>query len=250
MRYTKDDLKNDLFLAGFRPSDTVLIHSSMKSIGEVENGADGVLDALTEFFGKEGLLVFPTLSYSIFNEPDAVYSPEDTASVVGLLPEMFRKRPGVIRSRHPTHSVAAFGPDAAAFCAGHEKFSTPCAKTSPWGRLYYRQAKILFIGTGFIGCCTYFHGVEEWLPVPEMFSSEPYGIKCRDEKGNIFILPTYRHVGHHNQYYKKTTDLLLEKGALSKVRFGAAECFLMDARKAADIVLEILDADPGYFTRP
>lgn len=248
--YTKEHLKNDLLRAGFRPTDTVLIHSSMKSIGEVENGADGVLDVLMDFFGKEGLLVFPTLSYSIFNEPDAVYSPEDTASVVGLLPEMFRKRSGVIRSRHPTHSVAAFGPDAREFCAGHEKFNTPCARTSPWGRFYCRNAKIFFIGTGSIACCTYFHGVEEWLPVPGMFSSEPYKIKCKDAEGKIVIVPSYRHVGHHNQYYGKTAGLLMKKGALSKVRFGAAECFLMNARKAADIILEILGKDPGFFTRP
>ena len=250
MIYTKEHLKNDLLQAGFRPSDTVLIHSSMKSIGEVEGRADGVLDTLMDFFGKEGLLVFPTLSYPIFDKPDEVYSPEDTPAVVGLLPEMFRKRPGVIRSRHPTHSLAAFGPDAASFCAGHEKFSTPCARTSPWGRLYCRHAKIFFIGTRSISCCTYFHGVEEWISVPDSFSSEPYGIKCRDAEGKVYVLPTYRHIGHHNQYYKKTTELLLAKDALRKVRFGAAECFLMDARKAADIVLEILGADPGYFTRP
>ena len=248
--YTKEDLKNDLLRAGFRPSDTVLIHSSMKSIGLVENGADGVLDALMEFFGKEGLLVFPTLTYPIFNEPDAVYSRTDTPCVVGLLPEMFRKRAGVVRSGHPTHSVAAFGPDAETFCAGHEKFSTPCARTSPWGKLYDRHAKILFIGTSSIGCCTYFHGVEEWLPVPEGLSSEPYMLKCRDAEGKITVVPSYRHVGHHNQYYKKTTGLLMEKGALSKVRFGAAECFLMDAHKAADIVLELLREDSAYFMKP
>lgn len=250
MRCTKDDLKNDLFRAGFRPSDTVLIHSSMKSIGDVENGADGVLDVLMDFFGRQGLLVFPALSYPILNRPEQVFSAEETASEIGLLPEMFRKRPGVIRSRHPTHSVAAFGPDAAAFCAGHENFNTPCARTSPWGRLYDRGAKILFIGTGSIGCCTYFHGVEEWLPVPLGLSSKPSMIKCRDAEGNVVSVPMYRHEGHHNKYYKKTTELLLGKGALSKVRFGAAECFLMDARKSADIVLGLLEKDPEYFTKP
>ena len=29
---------------GIKPSDTVIIHSSMKSIGDVEGGADTVID--------------------------------------------------------------------------------------------------------------------------------------------------------------------------------------------------------------
>ena len=38
---------------------TIIVHSSMKSIGEVEGGADTVLDAFSEYM-KDGLLVFPT----------------------------------------------------------------------------------------------------------------------------------------------------------------------------------------------
>lgn len=249
MIYTKKYLEKELIASGFNHHDTVLVHSSMKSIGKAENGADGVLDVLMDFFSQEGLLVFPALSYHIFNDPEMVYSPETTASVVGLLPEMFRKRAGVVRSKHPTHSVAGFGTEAETFCAGHEKFNTPCARTSPWGRLYDRQAKILFIGTKSIGCCTYFHGVEEWLPVPGMFSSEPYMLKCRFAGKTQEIIPTYRHINHHNQYYWKVTDILFGKEALAKVRFGDAECFLMDARKSGDIVLDILRKDPGYFTK-
>ena len=74
-----------------KPSDTVLVHSSMKSIGKVEGGADTVLDVLMDYFGKTGLLVFPTLTYTIYGEEKKIYSPEKTPSVVGLLPEMFRK---------------------------------------------------------------------------------------------------------------------------------------------------------------
>ena len=39
--------------------EAILIHSSMKAIGETQKGADTVLDALMEFFEK-GLLLLPT----------------------------------------------------------------------------------------------------------------------------------------------------------------------------------------------
>ena len=47
---------------GLKTEQTVLVHSSMRAIGEVENRADGVLDALMEYFAP-GLLVFPTLTF-------------------------------------------------------------------------------------------------------------------------------------------------------------------------------------------
>lgn len=246
--HTYSSLKKDLLQSCLQPSDTVLIHSSMKSIGNVEGGADTVLDVLMDFFGKEGLLVFPTLSYNIYGQEEKIFSPEKTPSVVGLLTEMFRKRPGVIRSLHPTHSVAAYGKDAEGFCAGHEKFSTPCARRSPWGKLYDRKAKILFIGTKSIGCSTFFHGVEEFLPVPGMFEKDPYDLFLEKPDGSLFRIPSFRHHGHHNKYYSLAAPLLRENGALKEGRFGDAACFLLDAKKSADLILELLEKTPMFFT--
>ena len=47
--YTKADLLACLSDIGFDGSETVMIHSSMKSIGQVDGGADTVLDALRKF---------------------------------------------------------------------------------------------------------------------------------------------------------------------------------------------------------
>ena len=58
MTYTKQTLQQDLAAMGLTGTETILIHSSMKSIGAVEGGADTVLDALMEFFA-EGLLLLP-----------------------------------------------------------------------------------------------------------------------------------------------------------------------------------------------
>lgn len=47
--YTKEDLKEYLKAMGLTGKETILVHSSMKSIGEVEGRADTVLDALIEY---------------------------------------------------------------------------------------------------------------------------------------------------------------------------------------------------------
>ena len=56
---TKSSIINDLKSMGLTGSETILIHSSMKAVGNVEGGADTVLDALMEFFA-DGLLLLPT----------------------------------------------------------------------------------------------------------------------------------------------------------------------------------------------
>lgn len=48
--YTKEELKQQLRNVGLMGKETILIHSSMKAIGEVEGGADIVLDAWMEYF--------------------------------------------------------------------------------------------------------------------------------------------------------------------------------------------------------
>ena len=72
MAYTKADLKHDLAAMGLTGNETILIHSSMKSIGPVEGGADTVLDAWMEFFA-EGLLLLPTHTWRFINEENRVF---------------------------------------------------------------------------------------------------------------------------------------------------------------------------------
>ena len=56
--HTKDSLIAQL--SAMLPSDaTVLMHSSCKSLGQMDNGGDTILDALTEYFSR-GLVVLPT----------------------------------------------------------------------------------------------------------------------------------------------------------------------------------------------
>lgn len=52
--YTKNQLKEQLKNMGLAGNETILVHSSMKSIGAVDGGADTVLDALIEYF-EDGL---------------------------------------------------------------------------------------------------------------------------------------------------------------------------------------------------
>ena len=125
--YTKEDLILHLQEMELKPTDAVMMHSSMKSIGDVEGGADKVLDALMEYF-VPGLLMLPTHTWDQMNPDYNVFDPKTESACVGILPNLFMKRPGVLCSLHPTHSIAAYGPNAANYISGEENTLTPCAK--------------------------------------------------------------------------------------------------------------------------
>ena len=104
--YTKEQLLQQLRDMGIKSTDNLLVHSSMKSLGPVQGGADTVLDALMEAV-PEGLLILPTHTWKQMCAEYSFFDPETEPVCVGILPELFRKRPGVVRSLHPTHSMAA-----------------------------------------------------------------------------------------------------------------------------------------------
>jgi len=244
--HTKETLKTQLANMGLHPTDTVLVHSSMRSIGDVEGRADGVLNALMEYFIL-GLLIFPTLTYASIQPESPLFEVDDTPSCVGILSEKFRRRADVLRSWHPTHSVAAYGKDAAEYIAGHEQFHIPCDRQSPWGKLIDRYAKILFIGTG-THCNTLLHGIEYWVQVPNCTYPLPQPLKVKTPDGRIIDVPTNRHQGQHWRFYDKPEALLIEQGAVTVGKFGDATCHVADAVKVYEIIARLLQADPYLFT--
>ena len=162
MNYTRLELQNQLKEMDLYPTDTVLVHSSMKSMGEVEGGADTVLDALMEYFSV-GLLLLPTHTWAQMGEEYREFDPVQEDACVGILPNLFRKRPGVCRSLHPTHSMAAYGAGAAEYIAGEEACNTPCTPGGCYDRLKDINGRILLVGVTHARN-TYIHSVEEVLP--------------------------------------------------------------------------------------
>lgn len=228
---------------------TVLMHSSCKSLGPLENGADTLLDALMDYF-SDGLVVLPTHTWATVGKKQPVFDVLESPVCVGILPELFRKRPGVYRSWHPTHSVAAWGADAEAFTRGDENCLTPCARDSAWGRLYDRDAWALMVGVE-LERMTFFHGVEEWADIPGRVDMEhPNRYVVIPPEGPRIINGYYPHIGDPSRLFPKVEDALLREGAMVKTQLGDATVRLVSCRKSADLLMEILKKDPYIFGMP
>jgi aminoglycoside 3-N-acetyltransferase len=243
--YTKTDLINSIAALGIKPHDTLLVHSSMTSVGEVEKGADTVLDAFIEYM-KPGLLILPTHTWADIDEEYPVFNPLTEPSCVGILSNLFLKRPGVFRSWHPTHSVAALGRDAAAYTEGEECRDTPCPRGGCWGKLYDRKAKILFLGCS-LKCNTLLHGVEEWNHIPGRLTDKPQQLKIITPEGQLIDRPLYRHQGNVFANYDKMAAPLFYTGVAQKGQIGDAVSVLCDAIKMVDLTTAFLARNPDLF---
>lgn len=243
--HTKESLKRDLERLGLWAADTALVHSSMKAIGAVENRADGALDALTEYFAP-GLLALPTLTWTVAAEKPPVFDVRRTKSIVGLLTELFRHRPGVVRSLHPTHSVAALGRDAEWFTGEDHLNNSPCSFTSSWHKLLERDARILMVGCDLTRC-TFLHGVEEWANVPNRL--EPaMAFTVIDEAGTARSVSSSPHRGNPSEQFWKAEEALRGAGALWEGKFGDARTLVLSAKKTYEVVEKLLLDNPDLFS--
>ena len=149
--------KNDIMKAcaelGLKSDDTIIIHSSLKSFGYVEGGAEAVIEGFREYL-SDGTLCFPALRQKNFGSAYKDWDINNTPSDVGFLSETFRKMPGVLRSDQETHSVTATGVNAEFITSGHRGGKKRVclygeytfSYTSPWHRICDIGGKVVFIG--------------------------------------------------------------------------------------------------------
>ncbi|MEG0691692.1 MAG: AAC(3) family N-acetyltransferase [Oscillospiraceae bacterium] len=243
--YTKSELMNDMQKLGLVASDTILVHSSLKSVGEVENGADGVLDAFCEYLSS-GLLVMPGHTWSYINAENPMFDLLESPTCVGVLTELFRKRKDVYRSLHPTHSLLAYGHGAKQFVIGQEQFATPCAPDSCYGMLEKMDGKVVLVGVDF-SRCTLVHCVEEVAKITGRLTDTQEQLSIKKEDGEIIAVPSYRHQNANSSYYVKLQPVLEDRNVLIKGKLGDADVLVCKMKDLFRICLELLKKNPRLF---
>ncbi|MBO7215118.1 MAG: AAC(3) family N-acetyltransferase, partial [Clostridia bacterium] len=185
---TKNDIVKSFKEMGVKTTDVLLVHSSLKSFGTVDGGAETVIEALKEVV-CDGTLVMPALRQRNWENAYKDWDVNNTPSDVGLITETFRKSEGVLRSNQETHSVCAFGKDAKyiteAHSTGKPRYGSfgiyAFGHNSPWERMYELKAKVIFIGVN-LTYNTYKHYVEQKV-ANDIVDRLPDGIRetARDE---------------------------------------------------------------------
>jgi aminoglycoside 3-N-acetyltransferase len=242
--WTRTQLGDAFRTAGLAAGDTVLVHSALRALGPVAGGADAVIDALLETVGPGGTVAVPTHTWKVVGRDQPVFHQLLTPANVGALCNVFRQRPGALRSLHPTHSLAALGARAAALIEGHERDATPCPAAGPYGRLRDWGGKILIIGAD-LACCTFFHGCEEWAGMPWAVGPDPVQLYCIAADGRTIPVSQRQHCTNTWDQYPRLEPHLLAAGAMRLSRLGDCPLRLLEARPTADWLIARLHSDPA-----
>lgn len=245
--FTYDDIITELNNSGINRLSTIMVHSSFRSIKNVEGGAETVLRALKDYF-KDGLLLLPSHTWASMNKDKDVMVKDEANSCVGYLTNVAIKDPDFVRSNHPTHSVLAYGRDALEYIKDDDNATTPVPPNGSFGKLRF-EGKILFIGCP-ISKNTFIHSIEEEMEVPDRFTEHIYTFFTKDGKNKMeFHMPKHFNPSceHISDNYEKLMQPFIMSGAIRKVKFLASQTYVLDANRAYTIVKNILSCDIHAF---
>jgi len=238
-----------------------MVHASLRAIGPVSGGADGVIDALEIAVAPEGGLLMTLGARNDWEwvnawpeeersdllahaEPfDPALTPADPE--VGYLAEALRKRPGTLFTDNPEGRFAARGRLAKALIsdAPWDDYYGP---GSPLDRLCRLGGKVLRLGAD-PGTTTLLHFAEYLVPLPAKRRARRFRlvngqrgpevrvVECLDDAHGIVDWPG-------EDYFKLILEEYMGLGNGSSGLVGNAKSELVDARN-------LVDFGVGWMTR-
>lgn len=250
---SKEDIKEALRGLGLKRGDVVGVHSSLKSFGYVEGGADAVIDALLETVGEEGTVVMPAHSNNLAKveltpEETAIgvswlfkilpYNPKETPCRTGVISEAFRKRNGVLRSAHPSNSIAAKGPKAKGIVETRNGTSL-----DGWQKVLEFDGHVLLMGVG-LGVCTAMHLAESRVKFPEHILK-----KITPPKWFVEKYPDKEWEWDIGPYpnFAKLEEPCIQREIVKIAKAGRATLKLIRLKELVGLYVEYLQRNPDLF---
>jgi len=239
--YTKKDILAQLAAMGAPRDRAVLAHTSLRLIGNIEGGAEALLDAFIEYFTAEGgLFCVPTHTWHRLGE-DVVLDMASDENCLGAFSSVALRDGRGVRSENPTHSMVVFGDRERAeqFIRDDAHVKTPTAPESAYGKLFSEGGYVLLAGVSQ-NKNTYLHAVAEILELPNRMEKEYYKVGVIGSDGartdrdfKLFCADFSDDVSHRFEKY----DMAFRyHGCIKDGSVGNAPTQLCDAHKMKETV--------------
>ncbi|NIS80609.1 MAG: aminoglycoside N(3)-acetyltransferase [Anaerolineales bacterium] len=249
---TGKTLIRDFKHLGLEAGMTVLVHSSLSSLGWVCGGPVTVVQALMDVITPEGTLVMPTHSgdlsdpakwenppvpeawWAIIRKTMPAYDPRTTPTrQMGRIVEVFRTWPGVLRSAHPTSSFAAWGANASFVTADHA-LGSDMGEASPLARIYDLGGWVLLLGVGYDNNSS-FHLAEYRMPNPKPIQQ---GAPIMQDGRRVWKM--YEDIYLDDEPFERMGIDFEASSHVIKGKIGSAQARLFPQRDAVDFALQWL----------
>lgn len=235
------------------PQDgVVLMHSSLRAVGETEGGGEGLLDALIAYFtAKGGLLCVPThTAGNMFSGREITLDMASPDCDLGALSRLALLRGDGVRSENPLLSMVVFGnrAKAEAFVRDDAFIRTPTAPESCYGKLASMHGYVLLVGVGQEKS-TYLHAVAEILGLKDRMAKYEIVTRVKRLSGEV----TERRIRMFrcgktpdiSRRFPKYETAFRYHGCIRDGWIGNAPAQLCDAAKQKDVVQLIFSRAEG-----
>ncbi|KAL6693885.1 hypothetical protein J3F84DRAFT_396159 [Trichoderma pleuroticola] len=232
---------------------TLLVHSSLRSVGFIPGFSPSVIQSLLAALGPSGTIVVPThtgdnsdpAAWQAPPVPESWWQPIrdsipafDPATaitrVVGVVPETLRTWPGALRSAHPQTSFAALGPQAERITEGHAP-NCRLGESSPLAKLEAVDAWVLLLGVGW-DKCTAFHLAEYRIQNPRL-EDNSFAINIDGQRQWV----TVQDVAITDEDFERLGADFERDCRVVRGTVGAADCRLFCLREAVEYATTWLD---------
>ena len=248
VRLNEAKILEGLQSCGAFKTDLLFVHSSLSACGSIEGGPATVISALRSWISDRAALALPTHTWSYPDKSGVapIYDYTSTPSLVGAITNYYWRQPGVVRSLHPSHSLACSGPEAEEFCAGHECRETPCGAGTPYQRIAEGNCSVLMFGAT-LDAYTLFHTAEDAAEVPYLYAPEQVTLRTRGKDGVIQSIKMWRQDMSVARRFAATADWLSEQGLLVRRKLGLGELlFIPNAQALHETMVKTLRRDPLF----
>ncbi|MBN2356470.1 AAC(3) family N-acetyltransferase [candidate division KSB1 bacterium] len=219
------------FIKSFLPPGIpLMVHSAFSNIRRAFSSLtiEEMIEALQERLSPEGSLIMPAFTYC-FKRRDGshdIFDRNHSQSKVGAVTEVFRNKPGVVRTSSATHSFALWG-KVTRHIPYRNSPDSPLGEGSVLAWLTQQpEAHILLLGVDF-SCLSYCHYLETIAPVPwANFSPwgymgvESIGVSTHGEQPLRQVPGCARSFVHFERY-------LLRKKVIRRLVFGPLGYYML-----------------------
>lgn len=232
-----------------------MVHASLRPYSGFRGRPAEMIAALKDAVGPEGLLAMPSMTYTdsseAFLKRGAALDVKRSPSKMGLLSEIFRRGKGVLRSRHPTHPILAWGQRAEWFVEAHEEQPVPFGPGTPFAKLLDLNGKVLCIDASFASI-TFTHFLEDRIhaSIPfDFYEPEPMVGRVIDEHGTHMevLVRVISNTARRKRREKHLINTLIREGRMRRARIGNTRLLLLECHSMVDCVDDMRARGESFF---
>jgi aminoglycoside 3-N-acetyltransferase len=260
--HSRAALADDFRRLGVRPGDTVMLHASVRAVGEVTGGPDQIHLALGDALTGDGTVLMYAGCPEYYDEVGRGHltraqereivetlPPFDaltarSARDNGALVELFRTWPGTLVNAHVARFAARGG--HAAHLVSRQPWDFAYGHGSPLERFVQRDGRILLLGSDH-DAVTFLHYAEH---VADFADKRVVRYKVPVEEAGARVwrdmaeVDTAERAHHHwpDRFFARIVDTYLARTDNRGGRVGDAASVLLDARGLLAFALPVMEA--------